>query len=83
MSVVLTKPYLFTRLAGCSVKPGISRSACKLAQTPRVIKKKKKIDIYVVKNKEKNKILKLLVLQQSRTSKKCKFQVNQQNQCLS
>jgi hypothetical protein len=83
MSVILEMSYLFTGLTGYSVKPGISRGTCKLARTLQIIKKKKKIDIYVVKNEEKNKILKLLVLQQSRTSKKCKFQVNQQNQCLS
>jgi hypothetical protein len=35
-------PYLPTEFAGCSVGPGISRGARKLAQTPRVIKKKKK-----------------------------------------
>jgi len=35
-------PYLPTGLAGCSVGPGISCGARKLARTPRVIKKKKK-----------------------------------------
>jgi len=34
-------PYLPTGLAGCSVGPGISRGARKLARTPRVIKKYK------------------------------------------
>ena len=33
--------YLFTGLAGCSVGPRINRDACKLARTPRVIKKRK------------------------------------------
>jgi len=37
--------YLPTRLAGCSVDPGISRGARKLTRTPRVIKKKKRITI--------------------------------------
>jgi len=32
-------PYLSTRLGGCSVGPGISRDARKLARTPWVIKK--------------------------------------------
>jgi hypothetical protein len=31
--------YMLTGLAGCSVDPGISCGACKLARTPRVIKK--------------------------------------------
>ena len=34
-------PYLSTGLAGCSVDPGNSRGARKLARTPRVIKKNK------------------------------------------
>jgi len=34
-------PYMLTGLAGCSVGPGISCDARKLAQTPRVTKKKK------------------------------------------
>jgi len=33
--------YLSTGLARCLVDPGNSRGACKLARTPRVIKKKK------------------------------------------
>jgi len=33
-------PYMSTGLAGCSVGPGISRGARKLARTPRIIKKK-------------------------------------------
>jgi hypothetical protein len=33
---------MLTRLAGCSVGPGISCDARKLAQTPRVTKKKEK-----------------------------------------
>jgi len=36
--------YLFIRLAGCSVDPGISCGARKLTQTPYVTKKKKKMD---------------------------------------
>jgi len=43
MSVILAVPYLFTGLAGCSVSPGINRGARKLARTPQVIKKKKKV----------------------------------------
>jgi len=35
--------YLSTGLAGCSVGPGISCGARKLARTPRVTKKKKKV----------------------------------------
>jgi hypothetical protein len=38
-SVTPAVPYLSTGLAGCSVGPGISRGACKLTRTPRVIKK--------------------------------------------
>jgi hypothetical protein len=38
MSVIPAVPYLSTGLAGCSVSPGISRGARKLARTPRVIK---------------------------------------------
>ena len=38
-SVTPAVPYLSTRLAGCSVDPGNSRGARKLARTPRVIKK--------------------------------------------
>jgi len=38
-------PYLPTGLAKCSVDPGISRGARKLARTPRVIKKKKDVQI--------------------------------------
>jgi hypothetical protein len=40
--VTLAVPYLSIGLAGCSVGPRISRSARKLARTPRVIKKKKR-----------------------------------------
>jgi hypothetical protein len=40
MSVTPVVSYLSTGLAGCSVGSGISRGACKLARTPRVIKKK-------------------------------------------
>jgi hypothetical protein len=39
--------YLPTGLAGCSVDPEISRDARKLARTPRVIKKKKRLNWYV------------------------------------
>jgi hypothetical protein len=39
MSVTPAVPYLSTKLAGCSVDPGNSRGARKLARTPRVIKK--------------------------------------------
>ena len=35
--------YLFIGLAGCSVGPGISCGARKLARTPRVTKKKKTV----------------------------------------
>ena len=35
-------PYLPTGLAGCSVGPGLSCGARKLARTPRVIKKEKR-----------------------------------------
>ena len=41
MFVILAVSYLFTGLAGCSVDPGISYGARKLAQTPRIKKKKK------------------------------------------
>jgi len=43
-SVVL---YLPTGLAGCSVGPGTSRDARKLARTPRVIKKNKIVDGHI------------------------------------
>jgi hypothetical protein len=39
---------MLTELAGCLVDPGISRDARKLAQTPRVIKKKKKKKKYTL-----------------------------------
>jgi len=39
MSVIPVVSYLSTGLAGCSVGSGISRGACKLVRTPRVIKK--------------------------------------------
>jgi len=42
MSVTSAVSYLFTKLAGCSVSPGISCGTCKLVRTPRVTKKKKK-----------------------------------------
>jgi hypothetical protein len=41
-SVTPAMSYLSTGLTGCLVGPRISRSARKLARTPRVIKKKKK-----------------------------------------
>jgi hypothetical protein len=40
MFVILAVFYLFTWLTGCSVNPGISCGARKLARTPRVTKKK-------------------------------------------
>jgi len=40
MPVTPAVPYMSTGLAGCSVGPGISRGAHKLARTSRVIKKK-------------------------------------------
>jgi hypothetical protein len=44
-------PYLPTGLAECSVGPGISCGACKLARTLRVIKKKKKCQtIFISQN---------------------------------
>jgi len=44
-------PYLSTGLAGCSVGPGISCGARKLARTLRVIKKKKKCQtIFISQN---------------------------------
>ena len=44
MSVTPAVLYLPTRLAGCSVGPGINRGARKLARTPRVLKKKSIVD---------------------------------------
>jgi hypothetical protein len=41
MSVTSAISYLFTRLAGCLVDPGISCGTRKLVWTPRVTKKKK------------------------------------------
>jgi hypothetical protein len=43
MPVILTVPYLFIGLAGCSVDPKINRDARKLVRTAEIIKKKKKI----------------------------------------
>jgi hypothetical protein len=40
MSVTLAVSYLSTGLSGCSVNPGISCDARKLARTPRVTKNK-------------------------------------------
>jgi hypothetical protein len=48
MFVIPVVSYLSTGLAGCSVDPGNSRGARKLAWTSRVIKKNKK------KKKEEN-----------------------------
>jgi hypothetical protein len=47
MSVTPVISYLSTGLAGCSVDPGISCGARKLARTPRVTKKKKNTPIPV------------------------------------
>lgn len=38
-SVTPTVLYLLTRLAGCSIGPGISCGACKLVRTLRLLKK--------------------------------------------
>ena len=43
MFVTFAVSYLFTWLAGCSVGPGISCGARKLARTPRVTKKKREL----------------------------------------
>ena len=43
MPVIPAVSYLPTRLAGCSVGPGIRYGARKLARTPRVKKKKKRM----------------------------------------
>jgi hypothetical protein len=37
MHITPAMSYLFIKLAGCSVDPGISRGAYKLARIPRVI----------------------------------------------
>jgi len=43
--IIPAMSYLPTGLAGCSVGPGISCGARKLARTPRVTKKKEKENI--------------------------------------
>jgi hypothetical protein len=57
MSVIPAVSYLPTGLAGCSVGPGISCGACKLARTPRVTKKKKNILVKIVKMSWKKKTI--------------------------
>jgi hypothetical protein len=47
--------YLHTGFTGCSVGSGISRGTCKLARTPRVIKKKKSISHGLIVNEETKK----------------------------
>jgi hypothetical protein len=44
--------YLFIGLAGCSVDPGINNGACKLARTPRVIKKNNNKVILITRKKK-------------------------------
>lgn len=46
MPVIPVVSYLYTGLAGYSMSPGISRGACKLIRTPRVIYIKKKTSFF-------------------------------------
>ena len=50
--------YLLTGLVGCLVGPRISRGACKLARTPRVIKKKTRFTGMTDNMQDRSKVIK-------------------------